>query len=384
MKKRYVRALIASLVMSSFFVSSVIAAPDTSAIEQQKEAAQSEVNSLQSQLTGISGKINDLETKLIEKGEEIILAQEDLVTAEAKEKEQYEAMKLRIKYMYEAGNNTALEKIITSGSISELLSQAEYVKKVHNYDRKQLEEYVATKEEIKTLKATLETEQKELEGTQKEFASQKESLNTTIASKQSEVADLDQQLQAAVQAAAEETAAKEEQERQQALAEAADAAPTPNSPSSSGTTNTPNTNNPSPNNPSTPSTPSTPAPKPTPAPTPPSNSGNTSAASAIVSAAYDQLGTPYVWGGTSPGKGLDCSGLTQYCHRVAGISIKRQSGAQGAGGQYVSSPQPGDIVCYSGHVGIYIGGGQMIHAPEPGQVVKVASVYGSPWYRRYW
>ena len=50
----------------------------------------------------------------------------------------------------------------------------------------------------------------------------------------------------------------------------------------------------------------------------------------------------------------------------------------------VSDPQPGDIVCYGTHVGIYIGNGQMIHAPKPGDVVKIASVYGSPWYRRCW
>ena len=112
--------------------------------------------------------------------------------------------------------------------------------------------------------------------------------------------------------------------------------------------------------------------------------GNSSTASAIVNAAYSQLGTPYVWGGTTPNVGLDCSGLVQYCHRVAGISLPRTSGPQGSGGQAVSDPQPGDVVCYSGHVGIYIGGGQMIHAPQPGDVVKIQSVYGRPWYRRYW
>ena len=121
--------------------------------------------------------------------------------------------------------------------------------------------------------------------------------------------------------------------------------------------------------------------------TPPANNagaGNTSAAQTIVSAAYGQLGVPYVWGGTSPGKGLDCSGLVQYCHSVAGISIGRTSQVQGGGGKAVSSPQPGDVVCYGSHIGIYIGNGQMIHAPHTGDVVRVASVYGSPWYRRYW
>ena len=60
--------------------------------------------------------------------------------------------------------------------------------------------------------------------------------------------------------------------------------------------------------------------------------------------------------------------------------MDRTSSALGAGGRAVSSPQPGDVVCYPGHVGIYIGGGQMIHAPQPGDVVKISSVYscGTP------
>ena len=114
-----------------------------------------------------------------------------------------------------------------------------------------------------------------------------------------------------------------------------------------------------------------------------SSSGNTSTASAIVSAAYSYLGVPYVWGGTSR-SGVDCSGLVMLVHRAAGVSTARTSGAIGGGGKAVSSPQAGDVVCYAGHVGIYIGSGQMIHAPRPGKVVEVIKVYGSPWYRRYW
>ena len=98
-------------------------------------------------------------------------------------------------------------------------------------------------------------------------------------------------------------------------------------------------------------------------------------ADAVVSAAYSQLGVPYVWGGTTPGVGLDCSGLTQYCYRQAGISIPRNTESQYAKGKKLSlsEAQPGDILYRTGHVGIYIGGDRYIHAPHRGEVVKIDS-----------
>lgn len=98
-------------------------------------------------------------------------------------------------------------------------------------------------------------------------------------------------------------------------------------------------------------------------------------ADAVVSAAYSQLGVPYVWGGTTPGVGLDCSGLTQYCYRQAGISIPRNTESQYAKGKKLSlsEAQPGDILYRTGHVGIYIGGDRYIHAPHRGEVVRIDS-----------
>ncbi len=95
---------------------------------------------------------------------------------------------------------------------------------------------------------------------------------------------------------------------------------------------------------------------------------------AIVKAAFSQLGTPYLWGGTTPGAGLDCSGLTQYCYAQAGISIPRNSEDQHASGRSIplSEARPGDILWKPGHVAIYIGDDSYIHAPKPGDVVRQA------------
>ena len=358
MMRKFGIRLLAAIAASSLIVTPVLAAPSVDELEKDKAAAQSEVESLQQQLTATLEKLDELETNLIAKGEEITQAEEDLKKAEEKEQQQYDDMKLRIKYMYEQGNTSAVEALITAEDFTSLVNNAEYVQNVYSYDRDKLEEYVETKKEVETLKTTLEEEQKNLQSMQSEYEAEEESLNATIEAKQDEIADLDVQLQEAAEAAAaarraaEEAAAREAEESSNS---GASGSGNSSGSSSSGGGYV--------------------------------SSGDTSAAQTIVNAAYSQLGVPYKWGGTSPGSALDCSGLVQYCHSVAGISIGRTSGAQGGGGQAISNPQPGDVVCYSGHVGIYIGGGQMIHAPQTGDVVKVASVTSvnrAHWYRRYW
>lgn len=365
---KFGKAILASVLAASLAVTPVFAAPDVEGIRQSKEASESALESLKNDLAKTIENINELEGQLVETGEKIAQAEADLAAAQEKEDEQYEAMKLRIRYMYEEGNTSFLTGLLESKSISEVLNKAEYIQNVHQYDRQKLEEYVETKKQVETLKAELEQQQTELMAKQAEFEQEKANISTMVEEKRAEVAELDEQLQAAiVQAAAEEAArrAAEEAANQSASNNSNsnnDNRPTDQTDSnvSSGNSNVSGGN------------------------TSQGGSGDTSVAQAIVNAAYSQLGVPYVWGGTTPGSGLDCSGLTQYAHRVAGISIPRTSGPQGSGGKAVSNPLPGDIVCYSGHVGIYIGGGQMIHAPQPGDVVKVANVYGSPWYRRYW
>ncbi|MEG0133836.1 MAG: NlpC/P60 family protein [Clostridium sp.] len=98
----------------------------------------------------------------------------------------------------------------------------------------------------------------------------------------------------------------------------------------------------------------------------------------IVNYAKRFLGTPYLWGGTTP-SGFDCSGFTSYVYRnAAGISLPRQSRVQAGVGTYIGSKgslQPGDLVFFGSpthHVGIYVGGGSYIHAPRSGDVVKIS------------
>ncbi len=96
---------------------------------------------------------------------------------------------------------------------------------------------------------------------------------------------------------------------------------------------------------------------------------NETAAEAVRSA-LDNLGTPYVWGGTTPGSALDCSGLTMTAYEEAGLDLPRHSAAQAVGAAVPSADQllPGDLVVWDGHVAMYIGNGQIVEAGDPVQV----------------
>ena len=124
-------------------------------LKNGKAQAQSEVNALQDQLNQVVDQIAKLEDKLVETGQNIEKAEADLKAAKKREKKQYKDMKLRIQYMYEAGDASVVEEMFQKQSIADAMTQVEYVSDVHSYDRQKLDEYIATKEEIASLKSAL-------------------------------------------------------------------------------------------------------------------------------------------------------------------------------------------------------------------------------------
>ena len=376
MNYRRVRgAVIATALTCSLVVTPVFAAPDSleslqdeqDSLNAQKSEAESELSSLQSQLETLLTKTAELEDKLITTGQEISQAEDDLAVAEEKRQDQYDAMKLRIKYIYESGGDAVtLEKILSSGDITSMLTQAEYSQKVHEYDRKQLQEYAQTVQEIEDLQNTLETEMENLQDLEADYQAQQEELNTTITSKQDEISNLDGMLQEAARKVLEEQqrqaqeAAAAEEESEDAGEESESGTENTGGAGGSDTSNDSNDSNDAGND--------------------NSDNGGSSGGSdydeatgnSVVDRALSQLGKPYAWGMAGPDS-YDCSGLVSYA--LTGNYVHTWSTHDFMGCTQVSDPQPGDICTSWTHCGIYIGNGQMVHAPQTGDVVKISSVH---------
>lgn len=341
--RKFLKTTILFLVLASVCATSVLAAPSVGELQNQKDQAEKEMNSLKDELTAILTEVNRTEQQLVAKGQEIALTNQKLEQAKEKEETQQDNMQKRIVTMYENGNGNLLTMILEAGNIAELMKRIENVQTIHNYDREELKKFVATRQEIAEMKVSLEEEQQELEKLQANLATQQRAVQQKINSKKTQVANLDKQIADAIADAAQN-----------------DGNVIVGDTNSSGGR-------------------------------PYKGNGDQSVGYAIVAAARTYIGVPYVWGGNDY-SGIDCSGLTKAAHRAVGITIDRWSGHQAIGGKSIGSLSealPGDIICYPGHVAVYIGNKRVIHAPQPGDKVKEASVYmGSDLpitaIRRYW
>lgn len=339
-------------------------------IEGQRDAVLSEIASLDSELMDLVMNLEILEADLELKQEELTQAESDYEAAKKQEEDQYEAMKLRIQYIYEEGEADYLTMLLEAKSFADFLNRQEYALEIHKQDREMLTAYQETKNQVEELRDQLEQEKADMETVQDEYEQEKAEVESTLSQKKAQEADYETKLANAKAKAKEysnkikeQTAQLKKLEAERKKREAAAAAAAANNNKTTGTI--------------------------TGGATAAGNTGsgggtvvggNSSKGRDIANYALQFVGNPYVSGGTSLTNGADCSGFTWAVYRHFGISIPRQSDSQGCGGKSVSysEAQPGDIIYYGGHVGIYLGGGRIVHASTQKTGIKTENATYRP------
>lgn len=318
-------------------------------LENKKEEIEGELDTKNEELVNLMVDVGILEKEIDQNEKQLKQVKKDLKTAQKNEKKQYQAMKKRIKFMYERGDSAVISSLLESKSMADMLNRVEYFNEVYDYDRNLLDNYEKTRKQVEDLKAQVEDEKKELETAKDDLKQQQKQLETAMANLRSQQANADTQIANAKSLASEYQKTITEQNKiiqQQQAAAAASGRSSGGSSGGSGGTSKPNFNASVPGGNLNP-------PKTT----------NVSG-SDVVNYAMQFVGKPYVWGGKDPNTGADCSGFTSYVYAHFGISIPSFSGAQRSCGQEVSyaNAQAGDLICYAGHVAIYMGGGKIVHA----------------------
>lgn len=184
-------------------------------LEDQKEAAEAQKSSLNATLNTVIEDMTKTQEKLDAKQIELIEAQDELDLARINESEQYESMKLRIKFMYENGSDEFIEILCESKSIGEFLNKAEYIQQISSYDRKMLVEFQKIVKDVEEQEAKLKEEEAELVALQDSLIEKQTEVETLLADNEAEISSLESQIGENSTKLKELIAAAEEAQRQQ-------------------------------------------------------------------------------------------------------------------------------------------------------------------------
>ena len=334
------------------------------ALDNEQDAIEEEIGDMDTALVEIMGNITLIEEEITEKEAEIQKAQIAFDEAKASAEAQYEAMKRRIKFMYEKGDVAYVQLFIEAKSLTDMLNKTEYIEKLYEYDRELLCRYQETQQQVAELKESLETEQSELETTRFEYKSEQEQLQVMLDQKKAESANYE----ALIKEAKNQAAIYTETIRQQNAAikkiqeeEARKAAEEAKKKAAAAAANNKTSRN-------------------TSYATVITNATGSALGKEIASYGCQFIGYPYVAGGTSLTQGADCSGFTYAVYKSFGYTLPRNSTDQRSAGSGVdfSQAQPGDLICYSGHVGMYIGDNKIVHASSAKTGIKITAATYRP------
>ncbi len=337
---------------------------EIAAMEDEQDLIQEAIDDLNAEILNTMTSIGMLEDEIAQKKDEIADKQTQIEATEAeyeaalqKEEEQRNSMAVQTRLLYENGDATYLDVLLKGKGIGDILNSMDYIEKIYEYNKKMLNDFIETKELVKELwdrleaeKAALEQDMQNLEADEAALREQKASLDVLLAQKKKESENAAAEISRLQQeAAVSKTQLQQEQKKLKELQAALAAQnrrpasnPTPSTTNYTAVIN--------------------------------STSGSDQGKQ-IANYACQFVGNPYVAGGTSLTQGADCSGFTYRVYADYGYSLPRTSSQQRGAGTGVSyeEAQPGDLICYDGHVAIYIGNNLIVHASSSRTGIKISN-----------
>lgn len=164
---------------------------DIAALEKDKGDIMRYVEKVDQKIDSVSDAMKKLDTQIMEAREELVRLEEELTIAENLEKEQYETMKKRIKYMYESGGSSYLDLIFDADSLGDLLNRSEYIEKISRFDKNLFGKYVETKNTREIRRSVMETKVEEIAELKDQAVAERDALKSLKKSKKTEMLKLD-------------------------------------------------------------------------------------------------------------------------------------------------------------------------------------------------